>query len=98
VIITAYADDLTPTSTHPSIQIATSQLQPYLNELTEWIDKNKLTLNPDKSTTTLFSPDPGETNTKITLTINNITIPQIEHPKILGLTFEHTALNTSTKQ
>jgi len=88
VIIAAYADDLTPTSSHPIIQTATSQLQPYLNELTEWIDKNKLTLNPDKSTTTLFSPDPGETNTKITLTINNIIIPQIDHPKKLGLTFD----------
>src|SRR5207244_5875770 len=52
----------------------------------------ELKLNPDKSASTLFTPDPAEYNTTLNLTINNTLIPTIRNPKILVLTLD-TKLN-----
>jgi len=41
-----------------------------------------------KSTATLFTTDPSELHKPLSLKINNITIPTVEHPKILGITFD----------
>ena len=52
------------------------------------VDQNQLTLNASKTTTTLFTPDPAEYNTTLTLQINNTTLPTNKEPKILGLTLD----------
>src|SRR5207244_7801459 len=52
----------------------------------------ELKLNPDKSASTLFTPDPAEYNTTLNLTINNTLIPTIRNPKIFRLTLD-TKLN-----
>ena len=44
-----------------------------------------LLLNPDKTTYTLFTPDPAE---HLDLTINNKALPVATHPKVMGLTLE----------
>src|SRR2546426_4880100 len=69
-----------------------------------WTKQNDLQLNPDKSTSTLFTPDPAEYNTTLNLTINNTLIPTIRNPKILGITLdtklnfkEHTKLAKADK-
>jgi hypothetical protein len=75
-------------TSHPKIDLAQQTLQPYLNALYRWTSDNELILNPDKSSYTLFTPDPAEYNTTLTLTINNIQIPTVKHPKILGITYD----------
>ena len=45
-------------------------------------------LNPTKSTSTLFTPDPAEYSTELQLTIDNQQIPTVSNPKILGITFD----------
>ena len=50
--------------------------------------KNNLLLNPDKTTCTLFTPDPAEYTSNLDLTINNKTLPMATHPKVLGLTLD----------
>jgi hypothetical protein len=92
VEITSYADDMNPTASHVDYKIAQNNLQPYLEDIFNWTQKNDLILNPDKSTATLFTPDPAEYKTILNLTINNTIIPTIKYPKILGLTFD-TKLN-----
>ena len=42
--------------------------------------QNNLTLNPDKTTCTLFAPDPSE--------INNTVLRMATHPKVLGFTLD----------
>ena len=86
--ITVYADDITMTSTDTNKQIAQAKLQPYLQEIASWTQQNQLHLNPDKTTSTLFTPNPAEYSTQITLNIDNVVIPTVKNPKILGLTFD----------
>jgi hypothetical protein len=83
-----YADDVNTLSSHNKYTTAEQNLQPYLNELYEWTQIIDLKLNPTKSTATLFTTDPSEFNTKLTLTMNNTLIPTVKHPKILGVTFD----------
>ena len=53
------------------------------------MDSDKhLILNPDKTTCTLFTPDPAEYSTQLELQIDNITLPLNINPKILGLTLD----------
>ena len=83
-----YADDITLTSTHQNIQTAKDNIQPYLQEIKDWTSENNLTLNADKTTTTLFTPDPAEYKTELQLTIDNTVLPTNKNPKILGLHFD----------
>ena len=80
VKLTTYTDDITITSTHNDINIARANIQSYLHDIHTWTQTNNRTLNPDKTTCTLFTPDPAEYSTQLELQIDNI------NPKILGLT------------
>ena len=50
--------------------------------------QNNFTLNPGKTTCTLFTPGPAEYNINLYLKINNTALPMAMHPKVLGLTLE----------
>ena len=75
VQVMAYADDFTITSTHTSTSAAKNYIKFFA-----W------TLHPDKTTCTLFTPDPAEYKSKLDLKINNTALPKAIHPKVLGLT------------
>ena len=49
---------------------------------------NNLTLNPDKTTCTLFTPNPTECMTNLDLKINNTSLPMETHQKLLGITLD----------
>jgi hypothetical protein len=83
-----YADDMNTLTSHRHIATAQTQLQPYLDQISRWTTDNNLLLNPDKSSATLFTPDPAEYNTQLALTINNVTIPTTKNPKVLGVTLD----------
>ena len=76
---------MNPSASHANYRIAQNNLQPYLEDIFKWTQKNELILNPDKSTATLFTPHQPEFNTILDLTINNTIIPTVKNPKILGL-------------
>ena len=58
VQVMAYADDIT--STHTSTSEAKKYIQPYIHKKIAWTKQNNVILNPDKTTYTLFTPDPSE--------------------------------------
>ena len=60
VQLMAYADDITITSTHTSTSVTNKYIQPYLHKVFAWTKQNNHLLNPDKTTCTLFTPDPAE--------------------------------------
>ena len=86
--ITTYADDITITSSDVNITKAQDNIRDYLQDIKTWTNVNNLQLNAEKTTTTLFTPDPAEYKTQLTLTIDNTRLPTVTHPKILGLTFD----------
>src|SRR5437870_7222710 len=83
---------ISPHSHLANTSTAQGRIQPYLNDIFTWTKQNDLQLNPDKSTSTLFTPYPAEYNTTLNLNIDNTLIPTIRNPKILGLTLD-TKLN-----
>src|SRR6476469_1742606 len=83
--LTTYADDMNPATSRHNYLKAQETLQPYLEEIYSWTIGNDLILNPDKSTATLFTPDPAEYNKTLSLRINNTLIPTVKNPKILGV-------------
>ena len=50
--------------------------------------QNNLLLNPDKTTCTLFTPDPAVYTSNLDQTINNKALPMATHPKVLGFTLD----------
>ena len=49
---------------------------------------DNLILNPDKTTCTLFTPDPAAYSTQLELQIDNITLPMNINPKIIEMTLD----------
>ena len=82
-----YADDRTITSTHTNTSAAMQYIQPYPQK-NSWTKQNNLTINPDKTTCTLFTPDPAEYKSNPDLKVNTTALPMAIHPKIMGLTLD----------
>ena len=82
----SYADNITITSTHRSTSAAKKCIQPYIDNVFAWTKHNNITLNPDETTCTLFTPDPTEYKSNIDVKINNAALPLATHPNVLGLT------------
>ena len=82
--ITTYPNNITITASHTKHRKAQPLIQPYLQKIYEWATINNLHIDTDKTTTTLFTPDPAEYSTTLSLKLNNQTLPTTKHPKILG--------------
>ena len=88
VQVMAYADDITIVSTHTSASAANKYIQPYLHAVFAWTKQNNLTLNHDKTTFSMFTPDPAEYNSNLDLKINTTALPMSTHPKVLDPTLD----------
>ena len=85
VQVMAYADDITITSTHTSTSAA-KKIHTTIPTLKvfAWTKRNNLLLNPDKTTCTLFTPDPAEYTSNLDLTINKQSTTHGNAPKGSG--------------
>ena len=88
VQVMAYADDITITSTHTSTSAANNYIQPYLHKVFARTKQNNIILNQDKTTFTLFTPDPAEYKSNLDLKMNNTAIPMATHRKVLRLNLD----------
>ena len=71
VQVMLYADTITITSTHTSSNAANKCIQPYIHKVFAWTKQNNFTLNPDKTTCSLFTSDPAEYKSNLDLKINH---------------------------
>ena len=67
VQVMAYACNITITYTFTSTSAAKKYMQPYLHTVIAWSKQNNITLNPDKTTYTLFTQDPAEYKSNLDL-------------------------------
>ena len=84
VHVLAYADDITITSTHTSTSAAKTYMQPYLHKVFAWTKQNNIILNPDKTTSTLFTPHPAEYTSNLDLEYTTLHYTW-QHTQVLGL-------------
>ena len=63
---------------------------PYLDQLANWFKERSLEISAEKSTATVFSTWSNDVTKKkvLPITILGKTIPTVQHPKILGVTFD----------
>ena len=81
----------TTSQSHPHTQVRVQPRNTYNHTYIQFLPgQNKTTylLNPDKTTCTLFTPDPAEYTSNLDLTINNKALPMATHPNVLGLTLD----------
>ena len=83
VQVMIYADYITLLSTHTSTSAAKKYIQLYIKLLP---GQNNITLNPDKTTCTLFPPDLSEYKNNMDIKINNTALPMATNPKVMGFT------------
>ena len=82
-----YADDIIIiTSTHNRMSAARRYIQPYLHKVYDWTQHNNFIITLDKTTCTLFTPDPAQYNNNLRPNINSKALLMALHPKVLGLT------------
>ena len=72
-----------PSNLHTQERV--QQINTYNHSCTK---QNNLTLNPDNTTCTLFTPDPAEYKNNLDLKINNTALRMATHPTVLGLTLD----------
>ena len=74
-----------PSHTHAQVK----QINIYIHTYRKFLSgQNKLILNPDKTTCTMFMSDPAEYTSNLDLKIQNNALPMATHPKVLGLTLD----------
>ena len=86
--IMTYADDLTIIAQHSNYNTAAANMQQYVHELEQWLQTNRMTVAPAKSTLTLITPYKVEYHAHPRVTLNGTPIPLTEEPTILGLTLD----------
>ena len=82
---------LTPLSSHTAPSQAHTHLTYSTNsshKVFPWTKQNNLTLNSDKTSCTMFTPDPAEYKSNLDLKINNTSLSMATPPKVLGLTLD----------
>ena len=84
----AYADYITFPATHTSTSTAKKYIPPYMHKVFACTKQINLTLNPDKTTCTLFTQDPAEYRSNLDLKINTTALLMATHPKAMGLTLD----------
>ena len=72
------------------INKACQEMIPYLDQLANWFKERSLEISAEKSTATVFSTWSNDVTKKkvLPITILGKTIPTVQHPKILGVTFD----------
>jgi hypothetical protein len=84
---TLFADDLATSCCSNNISVIKSTFKVHLKKLEEWLFKWRLSINPKKCLFILFSK--GK-KVNLELKLFNITIPQTDDIKFLGITFDRT--------
>ena len=84
-----FADDSNFFATGENIEELTEKINLEINNITDWLQANRLSLNIKKTNFMVFSPRPRQNIPKITIKISNQTISQIEECRFLGVMIDN---------
>ena len=83
-----FADDTCLIFTAPNLASLTTIMNTELQNLSNWFDSNKLTVNSSKSNFLIIPPKLNKPFPQTNVFLNNISIPQCISIKYLGLTID----------
>ncbi len=84
-----YADDSNILNSGPKIEPVVEEINVYLETLKIWFKNRNLEISPSKSSATLFTTSSNECKTELAVKIDGETVPTVQKPKILGITFDN---------
>ena len=86
--IVQYADDISIFITGRNLKEMELAITEYGKKIIEFLDSKELLVSPEKSTVTLFSPDPREYNYSPEVKLNDVIVPVEKNSKVLGLVLD----------
>ena len=86
--VVQYADDISIYATGLDIDALTEAINAYVPKVIDFLSERELTVSPEKSTVTLFTPDTKEYKIHPQVKINNILVKLEHEPKLLGVTYD----------
>ena len=84
-LTTSFADDFTACESSPNLDTVAAKLQTNMDQISQWATNNHLSVAPNKSQITLFTPHTHQSNHHPQVLINGTPIPLEKSTKILGL-------------
>ena len=84
-----YADDTNALCSNSCLKTLADIIQKEMNKILEWLNANKLSINPSKTKFIIFKSKNKSLNQEITLKINNNIIKQASYVKFLGVLIDH---------
>jgi hypothetical protein len=90
----SYADNFDVAELSPDVTTISTALTNDLTHISEWASRKNLSIAPNKSSVTLFTPDGRQSQCHPQAFLDDVLIPLKKNPKILGVTFD-TFLNFS---
>jgi len=88
VDIVMYADDLSAYAVGPEVQILCDRINTYVPVLLQLFQERDLVVSSEKSSVTMFTPQPNQAREHPQISINGTIIPLEKQPKILGVTHD----------
>ena len=83
-----YADDMIVYITSNNIDLASEKITSYLSRLNDFLENNGLIVSLEKTTVTLFTPDPRQARTHPPVAMFNSQLKLEKTPKLLGVTYD----------
>ena len=88
IYVIQYADDISIYTSGKDLEAMTNKINDYIKSVTDFLDERELMISPEKSTVTLFSPDPAQFNYHPQVKLKEQLVPLEKTPKLLGVTFD----------
>ena len=80
-----YTDDITVWAFGVEISELEHKVNTYLTEMSQFLWENLVLISAPKSSVTLFTPDPAQSNTRPKIKIADSELPLVRSPKLLGV-------------
>jgi hypothetical protein len=79
-----YADNFEVAESSPSVLVLSTALSEDMTHVSKWASDKNLTIAPNKSSVTLFTPDRAQTQSHPQAFLDSVLNPLNKNPKILG--------------